>query len=173
LRQRTPLMPAKKKSPVPSETGGCRHRTPPSCAIASIIKTPGMMGRSGKWPVNWGSFMVTFLIPTTRLPGSSSTTLSTRRKGYRCGRIFAMSSTVATGLTPAVTLENPSAPRHAAPPSGVGSAAVEAMARGRRVAGRRVRATRSPIAATARADTRETGEGAKDGAARAAGVRGD
>ena len=40
-----------------------------------------MIGRPGKCPVNWGSLAVTFLIPTARLPGSSSITRSTSRNG--------------------------------------------------------------------------------------------
>ena len=33
---------------------------PQACAMASMMSTPGMTGRSGKWPWNCGSFMVTF-----------------------------------------------------------------------------------------------------------------
>jgi len=37
---------------------------------------------------------VTHLMPTARLPASNSTTRSTRRKGYLCGNIFDICSTV-------------------------------------------------------------------------------
>ena len=47
-----------------------RSSTPPTCAIASIISTAGIIGWPGKWPTKKGSFMVTFLMPTTRLPSS-------------------------------------------------------------------------------------------------------
>src|SRR2546425_36701 len=40
--------------------------------MASMIRTPGMMGRPGKWPWKNGSLTVTFLIPITRFPISSS-----------------------------------------------------------------------------------------------------
>jgi hypothetical protein len=50
-------------------------------ANASMIRTPGMTGAPGKCPWKYGSFIVTFLIATTRRPGSSSTTRSTRRNG--------------------------------------------------------------------------------------------
>src|SRR5579872_200974 len=58
---------------------------PATCAIDSMSRTPGITETPGKWPWKNGSFTVTFLMPTARLPGSSSTTLSTRRNGYRCG----------------------------------------------------------------------------------------
>lgn len=57
-RLRIQSVPAKTKSPLPSLTGACRHSTPPSCAMASTMSTPGMMGRLGKWPVNCGSLLV-------------------------------------------------------------------------------------------------------------------
>ena len=40
---------------------------PPTCAIASMMSTPGMIGWPGKWPWKNGSLIVTFLIPTIRL----------------------------------------------------------------------------------------------------------
>ena len=54
--------------------------TPAVCAMASMISTPGITGKSGKWPVKNGSLSVTFLIPTMR-SGSSSTMRSTSRNG--------------------------------------------------------------------------------------------
>ena len=53
----------------------------PAWAIASITRTPGMMGSPGKWPWKKGSFMVTFFMATSRLAGSNSTTLSINRNG--------------------------------------------------------------------------------------------
>ena len=32
---------------------------PPTCAIASTCSTPGMIGRSGKWPLKYSSLTVT------------------------------------------------------------------------------------------------------------------
>ena len=43
---------------------------------------PGMIARSGKWPLKNWSFDVTFLYPTANLPCSHSITLSTSKKGY-------------------------------------------------------------------------------------------
>src|SRR6185295_8305427 len=40
--------------------------TPASCAMASICRTPGMIGWPGKWPWKKGSLKLTFLIPTAR-----------------------------------------------------------------------------------------------------------
>ena len=54
---------------------------PPTCAIASMISTPGMIGWPGKWPWKNGSLIVTFLIPTIRLVPSTSMIRSTSRKG--------------------------------------------------------------------------------------------
>ena len=34
--------------------------------MASMISTPGITGKSGKWPTKNGSLMVTFLMPTMR-----------------------------------------------------------------------------------------------------------
>lgn len=48
------------------------------------MSTPGIIGRSGKWPGKKLSFIVTFLIATAVTPGSCSITLSTRRKGNLC-----------------------------------------------------------------------------------------
>ena len=55
--------------------------TPPTCAIASMIKTAGMIGCPGKCPWKNGSFTVTFLMPMTRFSSSSSRMRSTRRNG--------------------------------------------------------------------------------------------
>ena len=57
----------------------------------------GITGSPGKWPWKNGSLMVTFFRPTIRSSGTSSMILSTRTKGYRCGRnsmIFRTSHTV-------------------------------------------------------------------------------
>lgn len=49
--------------------------------LTSTIRTPGMMGLSGKWPGKKLSLIVTFLMATADSPGLYSITLSTRRKG--------------------------------------------------------------------------------------------
>ena len=49
--------------------------------ITSIMRTPGIIGLSGKCPGKKLSFMVTFLIATAETPGSYSITLSTKRNG--------------------------------------------------------------------------------------------
>ena len=54
-------------------------------AIASIVSTPGMTGRSGKWPAQPPSSAEPSRRPTTRLPGSSSSISSTSRNGARWG----------------------------------------------------------------------------------------
>ena len=51
------------------------------CAMASTIRTPGITGRVGKWPVKYGSLIVTFLSVRMVLPGSSESTRSTSRIG--------------------------------------------------------------------------------------------
>src|SRR4029453_16012787 len=56
-------------------------------AIASTMRTPGMIGFPGKWPVRYHSSSRTRLRATTRTPGSISVTSSSSRKGSRCGRI--------------------------------------------------------------------------------------
>lgn len=45
------------------------------------MRTPGIIGLSGKCPGKKLSLMVTFLIATAETPGSYSITLSTRRNG--------------------------------------------------------------------------------------------
>ena len=45
------------------------------------MRTPGIIGLSGKWPGKKLSFIVTFLIATAETPGLCSITLSTRRNG--------------------------------------------------------------------------------------------
>ena len=65
-------------------------RMPAVCAMASTISTPGITGKSGKWPWKNGSSLVTFLIPTMR-SGSISTMRSTSRNGERCGRMARIS----------------------------------------------------------------------------------
>mmetsp|Transcript_47437 Transcript_47437/g.100806 ORF Transcript_47437/g.100806 Transcript_47437/m.100806 type:complete len:233 (+) Transcript_47437:167-865(+) len=107
----TPSTPAKKKTDPGSAPSICRHTIPANCASASTWSTPGIIGRSGKCPVKCGSFSVTDLMPTARLPISYSTTLSTRRKGYRCGRTLATSSRENTVSTEEVRAEISSAVR--------------------------------------------------------------
>lgn len=65
----------------------CNMATAPVCAKASIISTPGITGFPGKCPIKCGSFIVTFFLATHFTPGSSSSTVSMRRNGLRCGRI--------------------------------------------------------------------------------------
>lgn len=75
------------------------QRRPQTC------KTPGMMGRSGKCPVNWGSLLLMHLTPTILLPASKCSTLSTSAKGYRCGNTLRMfSGTVKTASGCAIPL---------------------------------------------------------------------
>jgi hypothetical protein len=45
------------------------------------MRTPGMIGLSGKCPGKKLSFIVTFFIATAETPGLYSITLSTRRNG--------------------------------------------------------------------------------------------
>src|SRR6185503_19489084 len=56
-------------------------RMPAVCASASMIITPGITGRCGKWPGKNGSLYVTFLSARMLLPFSHSITRSTSRKG--------------------------------------------------------------------------------------------
>lgn len=49
--------------------------------ITSTMRTPGIIGLSGKCPGKKLSFIVTFLIPTAEIPGLYSITLSTKRNG--------------------------------------------------------------------------------------------
>lgn len=49
--------------------------------ITSTMRTPGMIGLSGKCPGKKLSFIVTFLIATAETPGLYSITLSTKRNG--------------------------------------------------------------------------------------------
>ena len=68
-RKRQSSMPAKRPS-LPRYSSRVSTATPPVCASASTISTPGMIGRPGKCPVNCGSLAVTFLIadrPLARL----------------------------------------------------------------------------------------------------------
>ena len=41
-----------------------------ACANASMMSTPGMIGRPGKWPRKKLSFIVTFFTPTASFPGT-------------------------------------------------------------------------------------------------------
>ena len=65
-------------------------KIPPVCAIASICNTPGITGSPGKWPTKKGSFIVTFLTPIMVL-SSKCITLSTNKKGGRCGNVLKIS----------------------------------------------------------------------------------
>lgn len=49
--------------------------------FTSTMRTPGMMGLSGKCPGKKLSFIVTFFMATAETPGLYSITLSTSRKG--------------------------------------------------------------------------------------------
>src|SRR5207248_8647617 len=64
----------------------------PAWAMDSIVNTPGMTLAPGKWPLKNGSLIVTFLSATMRLSWSTSRTRSTRRNGYRCGKIRMISA---------------------------------------------------------------------------------
>src|SRR5256885_8300203 len=70
---------------------------PAACAIASRMRTPGMIARCGKCPGKYGSFTETFFSATMRLPISSSFTRSISRNGKRCGRC-AMTSLTSISL---------------------------------------------------------------------------
>lgn len=50
-------------------------------AFTSTMRTPGIIGLSGKCPGKKLSFIVTFFIATAETPGVYSMTLSTRRNG--------------------------------------------------------------------------------------------
>ena len=47
-----------------------------NCAQLSIIRTPGIIGASGKCPIKYGSFTETFFMPTADSFGTSSVTRS-------------------------------------------------------------------------------------------------
>lgn len=51
------------------------------------MRTPGIIGLSGKCPGKKLSLIVTFFIPTADTPGLYSITLSTNRNGNLCGKI--------------------------------------------------------------------------------------
>ena len=53
--------------------------------MASHMRTPGRVGRPGKWPAKKSSSPVRRQRPEARRPGSSSVTSSTNRNGGRCG----------------------------------------------------------------------------------------
>jgi len=52
-----------------------------STVFTSTMRTPGMIGLSGKCPGKKLSFIVTFFMATAETPGLYSITLSTRRNG--------------------------------------------------------------------------------------------
>jgi hypothetical protein len=49
--------------------------------MPSISRTPGMIGKFGKWPWKKGSLMVTLLMPVAELSPSISTMRSIIRNG--------------------------------------------------------------------------------------------
>jgi len=55
--------------------------TPPTCASASTINTPGITGYPGKCPWKNGSLTETFFKPTARTPSSISVIRSTSKNG--------------------------------------------------------------------------------------------
>ena len=55
--------------------------TPAAWASASMIITPGMIGRPGKWPWKKSSFIVTAFMATIRWSSTISSTRSTRSIG--------------------------------------------------------------------------------------------
>src|SRR5688572_8675688 len=83
LRNRALSMPTKKKRDFSSGTTPAvlNARMPAAWARASRMMTPGITGRPGKCPGKNGSFTVTFLIASMRLPGTHSITRSTSRNG--------------------------------------------------------------------------------------------
>ena len=89
--KRQSSMPAK-NAIFPRFSSSTRTAIAPVCAIASTMSTPGITGRSGKWPGNHQSSALTLRRATTRRPGSSSVTSSMRRNGSRCGRIDSITS---------------------------------------------------------------------------------
>ena len=50
-------------------------------SITSTMRTPGIIGLSGKWPGKKLSFIVTFFMATADTPGLYSITLSTNKNG--------------------------------------------------------------------------------------------
>src|SRR5439155_8717426 len=80
-RKRAPSMPMKYTSFSVGSSTECRSRRPPICAMASMIRTAGMIGWPGKCPWKKGSLMVTFLMPSIRRPSSRRVMRSTSRKG--------------------------------------------------------------------------------------------
>src|SRR6516165_6947906 len=73
---------------------------PPSCASDSTIRTPGNVGRPGKWPEKKGSSPVSAHWPRAETPGSTSVTSETNRNGGRCGRTSAGSGSCISGGYP-------------------------------------------------------------------------
>jgi len=54
-------------------------------ASASVKRTPGTMGSSGKWPRKKGSSPEKTFTPVDETPGTNVCTASTNTKGSRCG----------------------------------------------------------------------------------------
>ena len=61
----------------------------PTWARASTMRTPGSVGRPGKWPAKNASSPVSRQRPVADCPGSTATSSSTNRNGGRCGRTSA------------------------------------------------------------------------------------
>src|SRR5580700_2709304 len=76
--------------------------------MASTIITPGITGKSGKWPLKKGSFAVTFLMPTTR-SALISRMRSTSSIGKRCGSMSRISSESISAMGKTVIIQ----PMHA------------------------------------------------------------
>ena len=68
----------------PCQPGGQAPRTLTSASVEAAARkaVPGIIFRSGKWPVKYCSLALMHLYPTAYFCGSSSTTLSTSRNGY-------------------------------------------------------------------------------------------
>jgi len=80
FRNLTASIPMKNAS-FPSSPGCLSNITQPVCAMDSTIRTPGMMGRSGKCPWKNASLPVTHLYPMARCPSSRMSTRSMSRNG--------------------------------------------------------------------------------------------
>ena len=82
----------------PFHAGRSKSATAPVWAIASTSSTPGITGLPGKCPAKYGSLKLTHFFPTARIPGSSSSIVSIRRKGCLWGRISMISFAVYTDI---------------------------------------------------------------------------
>src|SRR5438552_1225116 len=80
-RKRAPSMPMKYMSLSFGSSTELSSRSPPTCAMASMISTAGMMGWPGKCPSKNGSLIVTFLMPSIHWPSSRWVMRSMSRNG--------------------------------------------------------------------------------------------